>query len=452
MDHRHPFNLPAELIYMTLEYLSLPDYFSIARVSLRARCFTLPTIQSVTLQEKLDELGSAVDDDNHGNILELIPMLQHEISARKEKFHVLHTLFLSSCTKAMRIWLAGLGPSGKVATHRWRKEKPWKDVFRSAMKCKTAEAAALVFGYGAPVSAILDALHPDDDPWPKTLRSLPKRKAYYLHHAVIRGYQAAVDFLLARDGDAYVNVPDTEGMSPLESAVRLQWTGIVESLLAYNARTDFTTDWDGETILHNAVKNEREYIVLVLIARGTDLDITDKAGNTALHFAVAPDDDGKQKRKVSIMKRLLEAGANTGLMNRIHATPLANAVRWGNEKAVELLLQHSPVDINQPQGDGRPFIFFAINGGPGMIALLVKHGADVNMVHPGAPNQVYTAHMSQRTPLLCAIQNGRVESVRALLEAGADAFKTDKYGYDAWEYAKNSEYRIPLLRLLRGRS
>ncbi|OJJ59806.1 hypothetical protein ASPSYDRAFT_1175191 [Aspergillus sydowii CBS 593.65] len=390
MDHRHPFNLPAELIYMILEYLSLPDYFSIARVSLRARCFTLPTIQSLTLQEKLDELGRAVDDDNHGNILELIPMLRHEISARKEKFPILHTLFLSSCTKAMRIWLAGLAPSGKVATHRWRKEKPWKDVFRSAMKCKTAEAAALVFGYGAPVSAILDALHPDDDPWPKTLRSLPKRKAYCLHHAVIRGYQAAVDFLLARDGDAYVNVPDTEGMSPLESAVRLQWTGIVESLLAYNARTDFTIDWDGETILHNAVKNEREYIVLVLIARGTDLDVTDKAAHPCGH---------------------------------------------------------------QPaSGDGRPLIFFAINGGPGMIALLVKHGADVNMVHPAAPNQVYTAHMSQQTPLLCAIQNGRVESVRALLEAGADAFRSDKYGYDAWEYAKSSEYRIPLLRLLRGRS
>ncbi|OJJ02484.1 hypothetical protein ASPVEDRAFT_72324 [Aspergillus versicolor CBS 583.65] len=128
MELRHPFNLPAELVLMILDHLSLLDYFSISGVSLQARSFVLPTLHALTPEDRLHALKRATEDDHHGAILVLLSILDCEITEPEHKFFILRTLFRSSYTKAMGTWLNDLAPSPPT-DHEWRKEANWKETF-----------------------------------------------------------------------------------------------------------------------------------------------------------------------------------------------------------------------------------------------------------------------------------------------------------------------------------
>ncbi|BCS24212.1 uncharacterized protein APUU_40656S [Aspergillus puulaauensis] len=470
---RHPFNLPVELVLMILDYLSLTDLFSIARVSMQARSFTLPTLQSLSLEEKLRQLERAAEADNHGHILELLSMLKREIFQDKTKFFVLQTLFRSSYVQSMRTWLTHLAPSCPLTDTQWRKQEDWKATLSSAMQSSKPQALQLVFEYGAPLSAVIDA-HPFDDPVRDMSPSLSKTENYYLHHAVIRGYQAVVDLLLSRDGDAHVNWRDPAGRTPLIFAAKSGWAGIVTSLLshnadvdhvtdkdresalqcavesgytdivasllAHNAKVDLTIDQDGVSTLHYALRNGYGSIALMLIDHGADIGFINRFGNTALHYAVRKDWGGEFQQEQPVLKKLLEAGANPEVVDMNGDTPIELAVRWDNTKAVEVLLQQSYVDINKRLRNGSTLFSLALNAGPGMIALFVRHGADVNRVQRGTSRR--------RTPLQYVIYGGRLDSAAALLEAGADPCKRDMDGLDAWDHAERSDNSLDLLSVL----
>lgn len=469
---RHPFNLPVELVLMILDYLSLPDYFSIARVSMQARSFTLPTLQSLSLEEKLRQVERAAEADNHGHILELLSMLKCLIVPDKSKFFVLQTLFRSSYVDSMRTWLTHLAPSCPLTDTQWRKQEDWKATLSSAMASSKPQALQLAFEYGAPLSAVIDA-HPFDDPVRDMSPSLSKTENYYLHHAVIRGYQAVVDLLLSRDGDAHVNWPDPAGRTPLIFAATSGWAGIVTSLLSHNADVDHVTDKDGESALqcavesgytdivasllaHNAkvdltidqdgvsdlrwpLSNGHASIAVMLIDHGADIGFIDRFGNTALHYAVRKNWDGGSEDQ-AVLKKLLEAGANPAAVDMNGDTPIELAVTWDNTNAVEVFLEHGCVDINKRLRNGSTLFSLALDEGPKMIALFVRHGADVNRIQPRS--------FRRRTPLQYVIDGGRLGSAVALLEAGADPCKRDMDGLDAWDHAERSYNSLDLLSVL----
>lgn len=414
---------------MILDHLSLVDYFSISGVSLQARSFVLPTLHALTLREKLQALKRAAEDDHYGAIIELSSMLRSDITEPGTKFFLLHTLFSSSCTKGMRIWLADLAPSGQVTDHQWRKEESWKETLKSAMQSSKGQALELAFEYGAPISAIID-FYPFDDPVRDMSPSLSKAESYYLHHAVIRGYQAAVDFLLTRDGDAHINKTDPDGRTPLIFAVKCGWTGIVASLLAHNADVDLASNKKGDCVLQCALEEGHESIALMLIDHGADIEFTDEQRNTALHYAVRRDSDGGFEKTLPILKKLVERGMNLAAVNVDRLTPIQRAVVRRNIKAVEFLWEKS-LDANPYLRDGSVLLSGALAANPEMVALIVSHGAD--------GNRVPLACFEGQTPLQCVIEFGCLESARILQEAGADPSKRDMHGLDAWDYAEGSD-------------
>lgn len=361
---------------MILDHLSLVDYFSISGVSLQARSVVLPTLHALTLKEKLQALKRAAEDDHHGAIIELSSMLRSDITEPGTKFCILHTLFRSSCTKAMRTWLNDLAPSPPT-DHQWRKEGIRKETLKSAMRSNRPQALELTFEYGAPLSTLID-YDPFDDSVIDISPSLPKTESYYLHRAVIRGYQAVVDFLLTRDGDAHINKTDPAGGTPLVFAVQCGWGGIVASLLAHNADVDQATCKKGKCALQYALEKENESIALMLIDHGADVEVADDVGNTALHYAVYRS-MWEFEKTLPILQRLLERGANTAAVNMDGSTPLQCAVAWGDTKAVEFLWEKS-LDANPYLRDGSVLLSGALAGDPEMIALIVSHGADVNRV------------------------------------------------------------------------
>lgn len=100
---------------------------------------------------------------------------------------------------------------------------------------------------------------------------------------------------------------------------------------------------------------------------------------------------------------------------------LRHAVSFGSKSDVHRLLKEG-ADANATIGRGDTTLMLATSDKRIDIArLLIEYGADIN-----APNKIFDV-----TPLMKAVRNGQKETVKMLLDAGADITPTDCFGYDA---------------------
>lgn len=103
--------------------------------------------------------------------------------------------------------------------------------------------------------------------------------------AAARGFDQVAKLLLARGADP--NVPDIYGWTPLMRAVQQQRPAVVRVLLdskrlALDARNE-----NGRTALHVAAAAGFDEIASMLVGRGANIRIRDRAGNTPAALALA---------------------------------------------------------------------------------------------------------------------------------------------------------------------
>jgi ankyrin repeat protein len=159
---------------------------------------------------------------------------------------------------------------------------------------------------------------------------------------------------------------------------------------------------DGQTALHFTAENGNAEIASALLANGAQVSQTFDKVQPVLQSAVL---NGHQE----VIEALLEAGADPNL----HApgtTPLLGAAAYaGERRTVELLLEYG-ADVNSISG-GRSAVHYAAEKGyHEILSALVLCGADIEL----------TDAETNRTPLQIAVEDKHVETVTALLEAGAD--------------------------------
>ena len=107
---------------------------------------------------------------------------------------------------------------------------------------------------------------------------------------------------------------------------------------------------------------------------------------------------------------MLEAGANPNTVDDTGRTPLIMAAESSHEFKVELLLQHNAnVNIPELSGGFSPLYVASLWGSIETVKLLLDAGADVD----------YQRH-NGKTALHAAVEEGRKDCVVALLKAGAD--------------------------------
>jgi len=87
----------------------------------------------------------------------------------------------------------------------------------------------------------------------------------------------------------------------------------------------------GNTPLHWAVKNNNERAVQILIDADADVNQPDEDGNTPLHWAVKNNNE-------RAMQILIDAGADVNQANKFDNTPLYRAVENNNKRAVQILI------------------------------------------------------------------------------------------------------------------
>ncbi|XP_048250879.1 serine/threonine-protein phosphatase 6 regulatory ankyrin repeat subunit C-like [Haliotis rufescens] len=203
-----------------------------------------------------------------------------------------------------------------------------------------------------------------------------------------------------------LDIPDSEGNTPLQSALKSNFTQAAIILLNAGANAN-TKNKKMDTPLHTVTRNtnientitERDAVVKI-IEFSRDVNVTDKQGNTPLMLAV------EKNKNIS---PLLKAGADVNAQNIHGDTPLIIAVKH-NSRIMETLLEAgSEVSTGNTQ-------------------LLLKAGADVDapinerqsnteqLIAAGA--DVNVQNKDGTTPLMLALNTGR--DIAPLLTAGAD--------------------------------
>jgi ankyrin repeat protein len=188
--------------------------------------------------------------------------------------------------------------------------------------------------------------------------------------------------------------------------------------------------------LVDAAKKGDKTVLKSILQQQVDVNEAEPDGTTALHWAAYQGD-------VETAQLLVRAGANVNAANRHGVTALTLAAAKGNAPIVELLLK-SGADANGALPEGETVLMTAARTGDvETLRLLLAYGADVNAKeswrgqtalmwaaadnHPKAIQLLLElgAGIDARSnggfsALLFAARAGKLDAVKALIEAGAD--------------------------------
>ncbi|XP_020297259.1 ankyrin-1-like isoform X2 [Pseudomyrmex gracilis] len=246
-----------------------------------------------------------------------------------------------------------------------------------------------------------------------------------LHNAINYKNKKIAELLL--NHGAIVNASDRYGVTPLYFAIKSGRVDGVKMLLDRGANVNAKTR-DGTTPLHDAIKYEKIEIAELLLNHGANLTASDKSGISLLCLAV-------QKGHVNVVKMFLDRGANVNaeipgscrtplhyaieyekmeiaelLLNHGGVTPLYFAIQREHVDGVKMLLDRGANVNHQNQWSSKTLLHYAMQNKQIEIAeLLLNHGATVN-----------ASDRSGFLSLCCAVYSGHVDTVKMLLDRGAN--------------------------------
>jgi ankyrin repeat protein len=257
-----------------------------------------------------------------------------------------------------------------------------------------------------------------------------------------------------------------------ENDTRLADAAMKQDLAAVHALLDQKVDVnapgrDGTPALHWLVRVDDLDTTRLLIRAGADATRADRYGVTPLSLACS-------NGNADIIRVLLDAGASANAADPLGETSLMTAARVGNLDAVKLLLDRgATVDAKDPEFQQTALMIAVRENHPDVVRLLIDRHADVNAkTRTGRtppwvlPNSVpgfghgvgiVRGGLPERgsrylipgglSPLLYAARDGRLESARLLLAAGAAIEQSDPNGITPLLMAITNNH-IDLARIL----
>ncbi len=185
--------------------------------------------------------------------------------------------------------------------------------------------------------------------------------------------------------------------------------------------------------LQRAAWNGTTAIGKLLIERGADVNASSSVYGGALHAAASQGWD-------DFVALLLAAGAAVDQRDQRRNRALFSAVSAGNRDMTAMLLK-AGARIEESEPGYTPLMYAAMSDDVEMIRLLVKSGARVNAVAKG--------EYGGGNPLLIAVENGRAEAVKVLIELKADVNVRNSEGETPLQLAKKAG-NDEIVALLKG--
>jgi hypothetical protein len=162
--------------------------------------------------------------------------------------------------------------------------------------------------------------------------------------------------------------------------------------------------------------------------KGADLKL--KLNEALLHYSSLRDADAVA------CKALLQLGADIETREKSGYTPLALAALWGKKDVVEVLIQNG-ANVNSRDLSGDHPLLFAV-GSPDIIRLLLDNGA-VAVIDHGGYHKLPALH--------CAVSQGQIDTVKLLIEYGANIEIRTVDGHTVLELAEEYGHQEVVERL-----
>ena len=225
---------------------------------------------------------------------------------------------------------------------------------------------------------------------------------------------------------------DEMGQTALMRAIDMQLPEVVRVLLKAKADPNAKNS-QGEPCLIMGIKSNKPEIVQALINAGADVNgLTPDGDSAPLIAAQSGTPEG-----IEMIRILGKAKANMNISNIVY-TPLSYAIDQDNKEMVQALID-AGADVNTKTQLGTLPIQKATDKKE-ILAMLLKAKAD--------PNQTLD---SGYTPLLQAIDEDNPDSVKLLLEAGANPEASDYAGRNAMQMAEQFS-RTAIVEILKARN
>jgi len=245
---------------------------------------------------------------------------------------------------------------------------------------------------------------------------------------------------------------------PLIDAVKQKNKAAVQALLQKRADVN-ASEGDGATALHWAAYRDDAEIVDLLIRAGAKVNAANDLKITPLYLASV-------NGNVAIVERLLKAGAHPEAASETGVTPLMEAARTGSVGAVRALLDYeAKVNVKETDRQQTALMWAAGQKHPEVVKVLIERGADVH-AKSGVRRLTVMDSGQRRTKaardgasqidvggssaLLFAAQSGDAESIKLLLNGGANVNDTAGDGKTALVLAAFSHNTAAAQALLEG--
>lgn len=233
-----------------------------------------------------------------------------------------------------------------------------------------------------------------------------------LADAAMRRDVATVRKLL--DDKVDVNAPGADGTPALHWLVRVDDFETTRRLIRAGADASQPNRY-GVTPMQLACANGNPEMIALLLEAGADPNVVDKQGETALMTAV-------RSGSVESVKKLLDHGATIDTRDpAFQQTALMIAIRENHPDVVKVLVEGgAQVNVQTRTGDTPQWIL--PNSVPGF-------GHGIGIVRGGLPDRGSRYLIpGAMTPLLYAARDGRIDSAKILLAAGAEIDHADANG------------------------
>lgn len=199
-----------------------------------------------------------------------------------------------------------------------------------------------------------------------------------------------------------VNIHNSSMKTPLIYAFEHKFYDAVEAIINAGADLDMY-DRIGYTIFIHAIEENNESIIRLLIEKNVNINIVSKYSNDSPLLIACKEEN------LQLVQRLIDLGANIELQNDRMINPLLNVVQSGNLNQLSLLIKKN-ANINVKNNDGMtPLLLSVLYGHNDLVNVLIDAGADLDAQEY---DDLYSA-------LMIACNNGNLEIVKKLINAGA---------------------------------